>query len=975
MTNVPQTTSVERLAQHVLRLTNRLARERVPFMSDPSSDPISDRPPACVTTLASWLRECMTERTTLAILASSAIAATMAITWPSREYLSAGQFASGDDQAIAGFQNVAGGDSNGMQIVPRGKDVSRQPIQDWRESRTASFNKPASGQQHSAGRRATLQAPIFSTAQVTNTPAVPEQAISNEPARIGHSGMGQRSVGMNYVDATGIHSLPYGGTSATKSTSAMEHRVLGNVSTSNPMRSGRSRQESELLIPSTPVPAVPVPEAPPTVAKPQTEIPNAFYPEMTTPSMQDGHQEIQTPPMDRSGSVVPQQNSQPSRGTADIPLSSQGIPAGPRSIQGTPARPRNPGHGAVPGTSGFRATVESDAPGWIGPYMGRTDMIPDGSENLLTPAPSVIMPPDFTAWWDSAVQQRAGIAPRSLPIDVTSLVEQALIHSPQVQVLQADPEVQQRIVRQEEAAFDWRAFLDTKYDDLSDPIGNTLTTGNNSSRFQDNKFNASGGVKRRTGSGGELKVAQQFGHQYNNSRFLLPNAQATSRLELSFRQPLLNGAGTVYSQNQIVLARIASNSTGDETLQELQAHLFSVAEVYWKLYKARAEFFQRQKLLSSAQRVLTTLEARNQVDTIPRQTLRARAAVARAESRMQRAVTDIRNAESQLRLLVNDPEMLNSGPTEFTPTETPAMMESSIGLRDSLQTALINRPDISLAIRQMRASGVRMGVSKSEMLPKLDFIVSSYVAGLQNSTQFADSYGDQFSQGRPGYTVGLEFEVPLGNRAAKAKMEQRQWELKRAINGFRATVETSLTEVEIANREVETSYRELLGKYQAMFAAQNEVSYLQDRFEVLPMAEESSMLLLEDLLDGFERLADEESAFAQAQTNYALSIIQLRRSTGTLMRSRHDAPELKADESDWMSSRAEQTVDESISTVAKTANLTTAETLDSAERPPAEWSQPIKSQAVDKTPQMVAPAPRPKSAVQQVGGHSFNRER
>ena len=378
-------------------------------------------------------------------------------------------------------------------------------------------------------------------------------------------------------------------------------------------------------------------------------------------------------------------------------------------------------------------------------------------------------------------------------------------------------------------------------------------------------MNSLGGFRRRTESGGEFQIGQAIGHQYNNSLFLQPNPQSTTRLELSFRQPLLSRAGTVYNQNQIVLAGIHSNVANDETLQELQTHLFHVAEAYWTLYSARAEFFQRQKLLVSAQRVLQTLEARNQVNTIPRQILRARAAVARAESRMQRAVTDIRNAESRLRLLVNDPSMLNNGPLEFTPSESPASMPSPTGLRETLETALVNRPDISRAIRQMRASSVRIGVSRSELLPRLDFLVTSYVAGLQNSSQVGGSVVDQFTSGRPGYTLGLEFEVPLGNRAAKAKMEQRQWELRRAISAFRVTVETSLTEVEIANREVDTAYREMLGKYQAMSAAQNEVAFLQDQFTALPMIDDSTMLLLEDILDGYERLADEESAFVTAR--------------------------------------------------------------------------------------------------------------
>ncbi len=732
-------------------------------------------------------------------------------------------------------------------------------------------------------------------------------------SRAVHSG--ENSSGYNYVDAAGIASLPYAGRpetsgSAGNAANALPDRYTRSTAFQNSDDSVAVSSEDGALspdqlsvpVPKSPVPPVPFPllnDAQPLDANVQ-ELNNSEVPGATLNLPESNPQPLQNMP----GKGQPE--FAPSFGLHD-----QSSVQPPRSLPQHSAGQAVRVPGPAPGMSGFRATVETDAAGWIGPYMGRTDMIPGGEEVSATPSPSVTMPADFSAWWDGPVQQRAGIAPRSMAVDVTSLVQQALVHSSQVQVLQADPEVQQRVVKQEEAVFDWSAFLDSRYDDLNDPIGNTLTTGNNDNRFKDHHVTSSGGVKRRTSTGGEVKLAQQFGYQDNNSRFLLPNPQSTSRMELSFRQPLLSRSGTVYNQNQIVLARIGANSSGDETLDELQKHLFSVAEAYWKLYRARAEFFQRQKLLSSARQVLATLEGRNHVDTIPRQILRARAAVARAESRMQRAVTDIRNAESQLRLLVNDPEMLDGGPVEFTPAETPCMMKSPVELRDSLQTALMNRPDISFAIRQMRASGVRMGVSKSEMLPKLDFIVSSYVAGLENQSQFSDSFNNQFTQGRPGYTVGMEFEVPLGNRAAKARVEQRQWELRRAISSFRATVETSLTEVEIANREVDTAWRELLGKYQAMAAAQNEVAYLQDRFEVLPMVEESSMLLLEDLLDGYERLADEEAGFSQAQTNYALSIIQLRRATGTMLRSRHDAPELENNESDWMASRAEQAASES----------------------------------------------------------------
>lgn len=866
------------------------------------------------------------------------------------------------------FAGQEGGSDDGLMIMPRGSDVTTAPLPGWRAPSVPATTTSQPLKTH-APQKATLKAPRFA----------PSVASASAASR--STAAGQPSFAGNILS------------NAATSDSATPGNVAGH-SILGPPPAGIFRPAGVGVFP--PLPNTSNFTASRTQEAPATEVPPVPVVPGVPPNIQglplNGPAPITAP--STGDHAVPLINEVP-------PLNSPPIiqsPAGHSLRQGRIAAP-------APGTSGFRASVEADAPGWIGPYMGRTDLLPSGTEQSPTPAPSVQLPRDFTAWWDPLVKQQAGLAPAGLPVDVTSLVQQALVHSPKVQVLQADPEVQLRVVKQEEAVFDWRAFLDTKYDDLNDPVGNTLTTGNNDTRFVDNKTNGAAGLKRKTTAGGEFKISQQLGHEYNNSRFLLPNPQTTSRLELSFRQPLMNHAGVQYNQNQIVLARINANMTSDESLEELQSHLFSVAEAYWKLYRARAEFFQRQKLLTSAQKVLTTLEGRNQVDTIPRQILRARAAVARAESRMQRAVTDIRNAESQLRLLVNDPEMLNSGPVEFMPTETPAVMPSPVGLRESLQSALVNRPDISEAIREMRAAGVRMGVSKNEMLPKLDFIVTSYVAGLQNNAQIIDSITDQYTLARPGYTVGLEFEVPLGNRMAKAKLEQRQWELKRAINSFRTTVETSLTEVEISSREVETSWRELLGKYSAMLAAQNEVSYLQDRFSVLPMVEESSMLLLEDLLDGYERLADEESAFAQAEANYALSIIQLRRATGTLMRSRHDAPELQPDETEWMQTRADvaATDAEARSGVARNAAKTAGKSTPSnnnvipassakgtpsapirsasgsktlvpnepsaadAEAPKAEWAQPVGRRPGESAEPLIPSRPRSKT------GHSFGQ--
>jgi len=170
------------------------------------------------------------------------------------------------------------------------------------------------------------------------------------------------------------------------------------------------------------------------------------------------------------------------------------------------------------------------------------------------------------------------------------------------------------------------------------------------------------------------------------------------------------------------------------------------------------------------------------------------------------------------------------------------------------------------------------------VLPRLDMILGTYVAGVRADRDILGSWVDQFSEGRPSYYFGLAYELPVGNRASKARLNRNRWEFSRAMYDFHQATEVTFTEVEIAVRETETTFTEMVTKNQAVEAASNEVVYLQDRWDHLPDPNESAILLIEDLLDAQERLADEERDFVTAQTAYALSWVQLRKAMGILLR-------------------------------------------------------------------------------------------
>ena len=442
--------------------------------------------------------------------------------------------------------------------------------------------------------------------------------------------------------------------------------------------------------------------------------------------------------------------------------------------------------------------------------------------------PGVVLPTDFHPWWQDLVFSKLRDSDVALPVEVGLMVCQALNNSPQVAAIQTDPMIRRTQIVQERARFDWNLFLETRYDDVSDPVGNTLTTGG-PPRYRDQQWTGAAGVRQRNITGGEFELAQRFGWQDTNSRFFVPSPQRTARLELSYTQPLLHGSGRAYNESRVLLASINTNASLDEVQGQLQDHLLDVATTYWELYRARVIYLQRIQFLDQAEQIVETLQARQEIDALRQQVLRARAAAASRRSALVRAEADIRDAESRLKLLVNHPALLQTPTIEIIPDEHPTADYIPLSRTDALNVAMMHRPDISRATREIRASGVRLGVAENELLPRLDLILSSYLYGLEGD-HLPKAYGSQFSEGRPSFAAGLQFEMPLGNRAALAQEDQRRWEMSRAMHEYRAIVETGMTDVDLALREVETSYLEMVARWQSMLAAQQESEYLRERW-------------------------------------------------------------------------------------------------------------------------------------------------
>ncbi len=490
-----------------------------------------------------------------------------------------------------------------------------------------------------------------------------------------------------------------------------------------------------------------------------------------------------------------------------------------------------------------------------------------------------------SVWWTQHVVQPVNSQARPVHVNVGDLILMAMEHSATINVARALPQIRETAITGAAAEFDWNQYIDARYVDTSEPVGNILTVGGGADRFREHDFSIDAGFRRKFFNGADFYTYQRLGHVNSNSTFFQPNNQATSRIVLGFTQPLLRGKGEVYNTSLILLAEIDTGSAADEFQRQLQSHLLEVARGYWALYLERTNLAQRVNLFLKTHEIATRLNSRANIDAKQSQVISANAALESRKSDLIRSRAAVKNAETRLRALINSPMLSEADMVEMIPAEHPSTFAYPTENYIEFETALQNRPEISAALKAVRAGSIRLQMSDHEILPTLNLVTEAYVSGLRGESDIGDAWLDQFREGEPSYSVGFQYEIPIGRRAAFSNLQRRQVEVRQLQEQYRSTLELIRAEIEIAVRELQTSYSELHAKHRGLKAAEAEARTLAARWNDLGDQGGTGGLLLESLLRAQERVTEFEYEFASAQMTYSLALINLRHANGTLLQT------------------------------------------------------------------------------------------
>jgi outer membrane protein TolC len=239
----------------------------------------------------------------------------------------------------------------------------------------------------------------------------------------------------------------------------------------------------------------------------------------------------------------------------------------------------------------------------------------------------------------------------------------------------------------------------------------------------------------------------------------------------------------------------------------------------------------------------------------------------------------VRDLSDRLKRLMNDPDLPVASATLILPGSPPVQEPVRFDLGDQVNTALEHR--LELGQQQLRVDSARIAadVARNNLLPQLNIVGSISVNGLDET--YGRALEDQADFDTVGWAIGFQFEIPLGNRAARATNQRARLQQQQAITQYANLIEQVALDVRTAMRDVDTRWDQIIASRQSRFAQEDALLAIQQREDA---GEQLTPTFVQLKLDQQERFAQAASQEAEAVSNYNNALAVLERSKGTLLR-------------------------------------------------------------------------------------------
>ncbi|MDP0501813.1 MAG: TolC family protein [Verrucomicrobiota bacterium JB022] len=462
-------------------------------------------------------------------------------------------------------------------------------------------------------------------------------------------------------------------------------------------------------------------------------------------------------------------------------------------------------------------------------------------------------------------------APTEYALTVEDAVFLALRHNRNLRVQELEPVIADAFLMTERGIFDPEIFASYQYDEEN--VSETDRGTGGSYNVVGNDNNAAVGVRQTLPTGTEVEVSVEQGRSVSSRT----QEEQSARLGLSVTQSLLRGFGPSVNLAAVRAAELARDASYYELAAFSEALLAEVETTYWEYVLAREEIAIFERSLAVAEQQRDEIQTQIEIGTLPP----INAAAIKAEvARRQQDLIDARSRSNQLRLELAQlilPPNSSFNETQIDTRSTPPLQPEPI--RDGaerIQLALQSRPDLKEAENLFGQNRLEVLQTRNGLLPRLDLFLDLGKTGYAQSVERSFRRMDDETY---DLMAGVEFSMPLGNRAAEGRHLAARAARDQAVESLRNLRQVIQLDVLLALNEVERLRQQIEATAVTVELQRQAVTAEEDRFE---LGSGTSLQLAQAQRD----LLEAEIARVGAIIQYRIALVDLYLAEGTLLERR-----------------------------------------------------------------------------------------
>ncbi len=445
----------------------------------------------------------------------------------------------------------------------------------------------------------------------------------------------------------------------------------------------------------------------------------------------------------------------------------------------------------------------------------------------------------------------------------------ALERNLNLKVAMIDPAIARERVSEEDARFEASFTTRAGWRNLDNATASSLDSAQSETRF------ITPGVTIPTRTGGSVTVDLPVAKGETDNQFSTLNPAYTSDLEFTLSHDLLRNAGRRVNTAALRIAGYNEQAVEAQTKLEVIRQLAAVDRAYWRLFQARAELEVRQQQYELA--VAQLAKAKRRVAGEVAAEIEVTRAEAGISDRLEAIIVTqnvVRLQQRELKRIMNM-EGLDVESTTMVVTSTkPDPVEYVFDPAKVCDFALTNRMEMLELELRLAADAAAIGIERNRALPLFTLDYTYRVNGLGGSMQ--DSFRTLERNRYEDWELGLNFQVPLGNEAAKARIREAILTRVQRLSTKEARQQAIRQEVLNALDTIDGTWQRILAARQSVILNTRALQAEQRQFDV-------GRSTSTDVLDAATKLADSQSAEIRALTDHQISQVDLAFATGTLL--------------------------------------------------------------------------------------------